>query len=145
VRTAPDGDAFTDAIERETLRLRPAVHSVVRHLTRPTTIAGHELPAGVSVMVPMVLVHRDPTAFPDPDAFRPQRFFGGGGDGGPLLPFGGGARRCLGEPLAHAMIGMVLPTVLNRVRLKAVTREPERMVVRGTVLAPHRSGLVTAA
>jgi cytochrome P450 len=127
--------------------LRPAVHSVVRRLTRPTAIAGHELPAGVSAMVPIVLVHRDPGAFPDPDAFRPQRFLedGAATDGWPLLPFGGGPRRCLGEPLAHAMIGTVVPAVLDRVRLRPLWPQPERMVVRGTVLAPHRSGLVMAA
>ena len=95
-------------------------------------------------MVPVVLVHRDPTAFPDPDSFRPERFLDAPA-GLPHLPFGGGARRCLGEPLAHAEIEAVLPAILRRVRLRPVSPRPERGVVRGTVLVPHRSGLAIAA
>jgi cytochrome P450 family 135 len=68
-----------------------------------------------------------------------------GADELPLLPFGGGVRRCLGEPLAHALIGTALPTVLHAVKLKPLWPEPERMVVRGTVTVPHRSELVVAS
>jgi cytochrome P450 len=139
---APD-DPDREAFVRETLRLTPAVHSVVRRLTRPLDVAGHELPAGVVAMVPVVLLHRDPSSFPGPDEFRPERFRSMG-ESPAYLPFGGGNRRCLGEWLARAEIAHVLPAVLRQVRLRAVWPSTERMIVRGTVLVPHRSGLAIA-
>jgi cytochrome P450 family 135 len=148
VAAVPD-DEYTDAIVRETLRLHPPVHSVVRLLTRPLPVGGNRIPAGTVVMVPMVLLHRDPAVFPDPDRFDPERFRSGRARFEDLadaayLPFGGGTRRCLGEPLAHAEIGSVLPAVLRRMRLRPLRSQPERMVVRGTVLVPQLSMLTIA-
>jgi len=141
---APEDDAVRTAIVAESLRLRPAVHSVARRLTEARRIGDHTLPAGVVATVPIVLVHRDPVAFPDPDEFRPERFIGHDPDELPYLPFGGGERRCLGQWLAHAEIGTVLPSILSRVDVRPTSREPERMVVRGTVTVPVRSCLATA-
>jgi cytochrome P450 len=139
------GDARSDAFIRETLRLRPSVHSVVRRLIAPMEILGHHLPPGVIATIPTLLVHRDPQAFPDPEAFRPERFLADGAAAeAPLIPFGGGVRRCLGEPLALAEIHSVLPTILRRLRLQALSPQPERMVVRGTVASPHRGALAVA-
>jgi cytochrome P450 family 135 len=138
------GDAEPDAARvAEALRLRPAAQAALRRLTAPASVAGHELPAGTVVALPSPLLHRDPQAFPEPDAFRPERFADGAAPG-PYLPFGGGARRCIGEPLARAQFDAVLPEVLGRLRFRTLWPQPERMVVRGTVLAPHRSGLVLA-
>jgi cytochrome P450 len=142
---AGNGDLRNDAFVRETLRLRPAVHSVVRRLLVPMDVLGHRLPAGVIATIPTLLVHRDPQAFPDPDAFRPQRFLSDGARDTPHIPFGGGARRCLGEPLALTAIGAVLPAILRRIRVRPLSPEPERMVVRGTVAAPHRGALAVAS
>jgi cytochrome P450 len=139
-----DDDPRNDAFVREALRLRPAVHSVVRRLTVPMDVLGHHLPAGVIATIPTVLVHRDPQAFPDPDAFRPERFLSGDGADAPDIPFGGGARRCLGEPLALTAISSVLPTILRRVRLRPVSPHPERMIARGTAAVPHRGALAVA-
>ena len=143
--SADEDAAWREAMVRETLRVRPAVHSVARRLTVPLEVDGHRLPAGAVAVAPIVLLHRDPLAYPDADAFRPERFANGTPDSAPFLPFGGGARRCLGEPLAHAMIASVVPAILRAVWLRPLWPEPERMVVRGTVLVPHRSGLAVAS
>jgi cytochrome P450 len=137
-------DQRTYAFVRETLRLRPAVHSVVRRLIAPMEVLGHQLPPGVIATIPTLLVHRDPEAFPDPEAFSPDRFLPDAPSGAPHIPFGGGARRCLGEPLALTEIGSVLPAILRRVRIRPLSPQPERMVVRGTVAAPHRGALAVA-
>jgi cytochrome P450 family 135 len=140
-------DAERDAIVRETLRLTPPAVGGLRRLAEPRAVAGHRLPAGVVTMVPIPLVHRDPRAFPEPDAFRPERWRDDG-DGGAaaaaFLPFGDGARRCLGEHLAHAYFAAIVPAILRRVRLRALWPATERMVVRGTILVPHRSTPVAA-
>jgi cytochrome P450 len=60
------------------------------------------------------------------------------------LPFGSGARRCLGEALAQAEAATIVPTVLSERRIRPLWPREERMVLRGTVLVPHRSVPVLA-
>ena len=131
-----------DAIVAETLRLHPPAVAGLRRLAEPRTLAGHRLPAGVVTMVPIPLLHRDPRAFPAPDAFAPERWQCA--PAAPYLPFGDGARRCLGEHLARTYFAAIVPAILGRVRLRALWPRPERMVLRGTILVPHRSGLAVA-
>ncbi len=140
----PGEDPAREAIVKETLRLRPPVVAAMRVLAEPAVIGGHTLPAGAVAMLPSPVLHRDPRAFAEPDAFRPERFLDAGEDPAAFFPFGGGAHRCLGEPLAHAEIATVVPAVLRRVRLTPLWPRPERMVKRGTVLVPHRSTPVIA-
>jgi cytochrome P450 family 135 len=139
-------DAERDAIVRETLRLTPPAVGGLRRLAEPRAVAGHRLPTGLVTMVPIPLVHRDPRAFPEPDAFRPERRSDGedGAAAAAFLPFGDGGRRCLGEHVAHAHFAAIVPAILRRVRLRALWPATERMVVRGTTLVPHRSTPVAA-
>jgi cytochrome P450 len=139
----PQG-TFADAIVRETLRLRPPASGVLRRLLEPMRAGGWLLPTGATVLVPSSLIHRDARTFASPDEFQIGRWAAGKDPAGPYFPFGGGARRCVGEPLAHAEIETVLPAILDRVRLSPVSAEPERMVQRATVLVPRRGLLVQA-
>jgi cytochrome P450 len=142
-RFAPAADPAHAAFVDETLRLRPAVHSVVRPLHAPLAVAGHELPAGAVLAVPIPLVQRDPRVFAEPDAFRPERF-GDGDRPEAFVPFGRGARRCLGQALAQLQMTTLAPAIVGRLRLRPVSRRPERQIVRATVLPPHRSALMVA-
>jgi cytochrome P450 len=134
-----------DAIVRETLRLHPPASGSLRKLLAPMEVEGHELPAGATVIAPTSLVHRDPRGFRDPDCFEPERWLADITPSWPFFPFGGGGRRCVGEPLARAEIETVVPAVLRNVALSPLAREPERMVQRATVLVPQRSLLVRAS
>lgn len=142
-RFSPATDPASVAFADETLRVRPAVHSLVRPLRAPLTVAGHDLPAGVVLTLPIPLVHRDPRVFEEPAAFRPERFLGRPHPEA-FVPFGGGARRCLGQGLARLQAETLVPAILARVRLRPVSRDPERQIVRATVLPPHRSALMVA-
>jgi cytochrome P450 family 135 len=128
----------------EVLRMRPSASAGLRQLTEPMEVAGHLLPAGTAVACPSALLHRDPSAFPDPDAFVSERFVDGTPDSAPYFPFGGGVRRCIGEALAEAEFRAVLPAVLEHWRFRRAWPHEERMVVRATVLVPHRGALVRA-
>jgi cytochrome P450 len=138
---APEG-AEADSVVKETLRLQPPASAALRRLTAPRRVGGHELPAGVDVMVPSTLLHRDPRGFADPDDFRPGRWRETPAPDAPFFPFGGGARRCVGEHLAHAEIATVVPAFLAAGRIRPLAPEPEPMVKRATVLVPKR-GLLT--
>jgi cytochrome P450 len=139
---APPGDPYRDAVIRETLRLQSPSLGVMRRLSEPFEVAGHRLEPGTVVMLPIPLLQRDPSAFDQPAEFRPERW-SGDVDETTYVPFGGGARRCLGEHLAHAYFRAVLPAILGRARIRPLWPRPERMVERGTVLVPHRSLLAT--
>lgn len=136
---------LADAIVREVLRLRPPASGSLRRLLEPMQVEGRELPAGATVLVPTSLVHRDPRGFRDPERFEPERWLADITPSWPLFPFGGGARRCVGEALARAEIETVVPAVLRQVKLSPLSPEPERMAQRATVLVPQRGLLVRAS
>jgi cytochrome P450 len=141
-----EDDDYAAAVVLEALRLHPSAIGVLRRLTTEAEIGGHTLPPGTVTMIPIPLVQRDARHHPDPDAYRPERHLEATTPvpDHAMLPFGGGARRCLGEPLAWTQIGAVLPVVLDALAVTPVGPQPEKMVLRGTILVPRRSGLVTA-
>ncbi|UTI66917.1 cytochrome P450 [Paraconexibacter antarcticus] len=140
---ADGGDARLDAVARETLRLRPVIDAAERTLTRPRRVAGWELPAGVKVYPAIVLVQRRADLYPDPEAFRPERFLEGGVESYAWLPFGGGIRRCVGAALAQAELTEVLRVVVSRAELTPVRAAADPVVLRGITLAPRHGVPVT--
>ncbi|HZV74875.1 MAG TPA: cytochrome P450, partial [Conexibacter sp.] len=108
-----------------------------RRLTQPRTVAGWELPAGIAVYPAIAVVHRRADLYPEPDAFRPERFLDGRTESYAWLPFGGGIRRCIGAALAQAEMAEVIRTVVTRAELRAVRPEPDPVVMRGITLVPR--------
>ncbi|MFA9270329.1 MAG: cytochrome P450 [Baekduiaceae bacterium] len=134
---------YLDAVIKETMRCRPVVAQIARRLTEATEIDGTRIPAGTTVIIPMAVIHRDPDVYPDPDAFRPERFLDGNDPGGySWLPFGGGVRRCPGASLALLEMRVIIRTILERVELAPDRDEPEQQVVRGVTIVPSRGGRV---
>jgi cytochrome P450 family 135 len=139
------GDAeYTDAVVKEILRLRPVVAIVLRKLLEPLTIAGDELPTGTIVAPCILLVHRREDVYPEPEAFRPERFLGKAPGTYSWIPFGGGVRRCLGAAFAQVEMQVVLRTLAESARLEPVG-EDESPRRRGVTLVPSRGALVRAA
>jgi len=128
-----------DAVIKETLRSRPVVPQVARYLTEPTEIDGCLVPAGIMVMIPMSVIHMDPEVYPEPQAFRPERFLDGNDPGSySWLPFGGGVRRCPGASLALLEMRVIIRTILLHADLEPDRPEPERPMVRGVTTVPSR-------
>jgi cytochrome P450 family 135 len=132
-----DGDAYLDAVVSETLRIRPVIDAAERTLTRPRTVAGWHLPAGIRVYPASVVVHHREDLYPEPGLFRPERFLDGRTESYAWLPFGGGIRRCIGAALAQAEMAEVIRLVVGRVELRPVRPEPEPVVMRGITLVPR--------
>jgi cytochrome P450 len=127
---------YLDATLKEVLRLRPVIPAVGRVLKEDMEIAGMKLPAGVLVVPSTWLTHRLPAYYPEPEAFRPERFLGKKPDPYAWLPFGGGVRRCLGMAFALFELELVLTTILSRVRLRKARPTPARVALRGFTFVP---------
>jgi cytochrome P450/predicted unusual protein kinase regulating ubiquinone biosynthesis (AarF/ABC1/UbiB family) len=127
---------YLDAVCRETLRLTPIIPLVGRRLTRPMTIGGIALPAGIVAAPCIYLAHRRPERWPEPALFRPERFLESKPTPYEFLPFGGGVRRCLGMAFALLEMKIVLAEVLSRVELRAAPGYQVRVVRRSVTLAP---------
>lgn len=134
--------AYLDAAIKETMRLRPVVPVVVRHLLDPLEVNGHRLPAGTILACNILLTHRHEATYPEPEAFRPERFLDKGTESYSWIPFGGGIRRCLGASFAHYEMRAVIPVILARTRLRSATARGERIKRRAVTLVPHRGARV---
>jgi cytochrome P450 family 135 len=137
-RVAADA-AYAEAAVRETLRLRPVIALVARRLTRDAEIGGRRLPEGAVLTPCILLVHRRPDVYPDPDAFRPERFLERAPGTYAWIPFGGGIRRCIGATFAQMEMQVVLRRIAARVALEPVG-DPEPVRRRAITLVPARGG-----
>ena len=145
-RLREDDEAYVDAVIKETLRLRPVIPAVLRRLKAPMEIGGFDLPAGVSAVPCIYLLHRRPDLYPDPLAFRPERFLERPAGTYTWIPFGGGVRRCLGASFAQFEMATVLRVLARRCeRLEPDTLVPERTARRSISLVPAREGRVLVA
>jgi|HubBroStandDraft_3_1064219.scaffolds.fasta_scaffold05136_2 cytochrome P450 len=131
-------DAYLEALVKEILRIRsPIPITSARHMLEPFTIGPWTIPFDVAVLVDAYGVHHDPRTYPEPHAFRPERFLDEQPDGYSFLPFGGGAHRCLGASLALLEMKIVLREMLARVELQRTSATPARPVPGGPTLRPR--------
>jgi cytochrome P450 family 135 len=132
-----DGDAYLEAVMKETLRVRPVIDAVERKLTKPRTVAGWDLPAGINVFPGIAMVHRREDLYPRALEFRPERFLDEGAESYAWLPFGGGIRRCVGAALAQAEMIEVLRVVVPSVELRPIRDRLDPVVLKGVTLTPR--------
>jgi cytochrome P450 len=110
-----DGDAYVTATVQEALRRRPVLpNAAPRLVMEEIEVGGWRYPTGVCLVANAYLVHHDPSIYPDPYAFRPERFLEQPPGTYTWIPFGGGRRRCLGAAFATLEMKVVLRAVLER-------------------------------
>jgi cytochrome P450 len=130
-------DAYLKATISESLRLRPVVPLAGRRLAADLVTDDLELPAGTDVTAAIWLTHTDPKLYPDPFAFRPERFLEAAPETYAWIPFGGGVRRCLGAAFAEFEMRIALREVLLRTSLHKVDPRPERTGRRNITFSPR--------
>jgi cytochrome P450 len=141
-----DGPAAAEVVEAtilESMRARPVIPLVGRRVTVRWRMGDHALPADSAVLISVMLLHHRADVYPDPYAFRPERWLGGAKPGTyTWIPFGGGIRRCLGAALAMAEQRTVIEAMARRVDLRAADPEPERAMHRNVTMIPAHGARV---
>lgn len=101
--------SFTQAVVAETLRLRPPAWMLERQVVGEIAFGPHLARPGTLLLIPPWLVHRGPRWWPDPEAFRPERWLDADGrydedapgqPRGGYFPFGAGPHVCIGASFA---------------------------------------------
>jgi cytochrome P450 len=114
---------FAEAIIKEAMRLYPPAWIVSREAARDTTIGGHAIRRGTSVMMSQWVVHRDDRFFPNPQSFDPDRWLSDARQELPrfaYFPFGGGPRVCIGASFAMMETTLILAMLAQRFELNVI-------------------------
>jgi cytochrome P450 len=132
-----DGDEYLTATIQEVMRRRPVVMNAEPRLTmQEVRIGDWTYPPGVALLANAWLVHHDAANYPDPYAFRPERFLGRPPGTYTWIPFGGGRRRCLGASFAMLEMKTVLRAVLERCDVRPVSTRAEPARRRSITISP---------
>jgi len=130
---------YLNAVCNESLRLFPvATLTVPREVKEPVELMGYQLEPGTRLYGCIYLTHQRPDIYPNPKLFNPERFLERQFSAYEFFPFGGGARRCIGEALAQFEMKLVIATLLSHYRLALADREPEYPRRRGVTFTPAR-------
>ncbi|MFW5875751.1 MAG: cytochrome P450 [Myxococcota bacterium] len=129
-------EPYLEAFCKEVLRIHPVIPVVARQVQKRVEITGHVIDPGVTVAPCIYLTHHREDIYEAPDEFRPSRFLERKFDPYEYLPFGGGARRCIGMPLALWEMKAVLSAVVPHWRLTLPEGVRVRPVRRSVTVAP---------
>jgi cytochrome P450 len=131
------GEEYLTATIHEIMRLQPVLpNAEPRLVKKPVEIGGVRYPPGVMLFANAYLVHHDPDIYPEPHAFRPERFLGRQPGTYTWIPFGGGRRRCLGASFALQEMRIVLAAVLGRCDLRPAASRREATRRRSITISP---------
>ncbi len=166
VRCDREADIRVEATIQEGMRTRPVIPIIGRRVTVPWRLGDYAVPADTPITMSILLVHHRCDLYPQPFAFRPERWIEHGRPDGASadrsadatrptvrkpgtyewIPFGGGTRRCLGATLAMAEQRTVLAAVARRLDIEAAEPEPEHAVHRNVTMIPaHGARVVVRA
>ncbi len=119
---------YTLQVVQESLRLYPPAWIMSRLALGDDHIGPYTIPSGTTVMVCPYLLHRDPTNWPDPERFDPERFAPGGQKDQlhsyAYLPFGGGPRLCIGNQFALMEMQILLAMLVHNFTIKSASDLP---------------------
>jgi cytochrome P450 len=111
---------YTRMVIEETMRLYPSVWALGRHSIEDDVVKGYKIPKDSTCFISTYSLQRDPSIWPDPLKFIPERFtkenvkdrhrFA-------YLPFGGGPRLCIGNSFAMMEMQLALPMIVQRYKL----------------------------
>jgi cytochrome P450 len=124
-----------DGAVREVLRLWPPGFVAGRRSIADCEIAGYDVPGGSMVLYSAYVTGRDPELWADPGRFDPARWAPGAPDPAPysFVPFGGGARRCIGFALATLELQVLVTRLAQRARWRLERPETKAVGIASAV------------
>ncbi|MFC3996971.1 cytochrome P450 [Nocardiopsis sediminis] len=139
---------YTDRVVKETLRLYSPGWFLTRKSTADATLGEHRIPAGTTIAYSPYIVHRSAEHFTRPAAFDPGRWDASDGRRLPprqaMVPFGSGARKCIGDKFATVEAVITLATIVARWKPEPVPNVKVRAAI-GSVMTPRRLPMRLAA
>lgn len=130
---------YLEAVCNETLRIYPVgMLTFPRVSLKAVNLAGREIPPETIVMGSIYSTHQREDLYPHPQEFRPERFLERQFSPFEFLPFGAGARRCIGSAFAMMELKLALAKILSRWELELVDKREIHAKRRGLVTAPER-------
>jgi cytochrome P450 len=142
VRSDDGVEEHIEATLTESMRCRPVIPVIGRRVTVPWQLGDYGVPADTPIAISILLLHHREDLYPEPFAFRPERWMGRKPGTYEWIPFGGGTRRCLGATLAMAEQRVVLSAMMQMLDLEPAESEPERPKHRNVTMIPARGGRV---
>jgi cytochrome P450 len=134
---AGEEDVYLLATIQEVLRLRPSIPQIIpRTVMKPIEIGGILYEPGQFLWASAHLMNRDPQLYPEPAAFRPERFLGTKPGVYTWIPFGGGRIRCIGDKIAQLEMKTVLREVLTQCELRRADHKPAMSRSRSVITIP---------
>ncbi|MEM7112114.1 MAG: cytochrome P450 [Chloroflexota bacterium] len=129
-----------DAVLKESMRLIPATPFLfVRRGTEPFQLGSYQFPADAKVIVSPLVTHHMPELYPEPERFKPERWFSIKPTAFEYLPFGAGPRMCIGAGFATLEAKLVLSAVVQRFRLTLADNLQVDHKVQGITLGPKQA------
>ena len=134
-----EDDPYLEAAVKEILRRRPVLPiAQPRRIKQEVEIGGRTYAPGPAFAACIYLVHHDARVYPEPYAFRPERFVDGNPGKFSWIPFGGGVRRCLGASFAQLEMRIALRAILSQVEVASALDGREGIGRRSITLSPRR-------
>ncbi|KAJ6637667.1 Cytochrome P450 4d2 [Pseudolycoriella hygida] len=121
---------YLDSVIKEAMRLYPPIPAVARYIEEDIRLDdGRYIPAATSLAMTLFVAFRDPSAFPEPNEFNPDRFDLNGGvssriDPFAFIPFSSGPRNCIGQRYALLLIKTVVVQILRNYEIVSKGEAP---------------------
>jgi pentalenene oxygenase len=126
---------YLGRVIQEVLRVYPPAWILTRRTVTDVDLGGHHLPAGADVFFSPYALHHDPRLFTEPDTIDPDRWLPTQANDirrGTCIPFGSGARKCIGESFAIAETTLALATITSHWRLRPIPNRPPQPAAHAT-------------
>ncbi|EAW37494.1 cytochrome P450 [Lyngbya sp. PCC 8106] len=128
---------YLTAVCNEALRIYPVAMLTFPRVTKePTQLLGYELEANIGLAGCIYLLHHREDLYPEPKQFKPERFLERKFSPYEFLPFGSGARQCIGMALAQFEMKLALAQILLDYDLTLLEKRPVKAARRGVTLSP---------
>jgi cytochrome P450 len=126
---------YLGAVIDETMRIKPLAATVPRRFRDAKQLGEWSLPPGSNIFPSPLIMHLRPDIWPEPHAFKPERFFEKV-EAFTYLPFGGGGRTCAGRTFANTQMRLVLAQWMRRVDYSISPKADPKVLLKGILMGP---------